>query len=231
MTPTGRQSRDDNGLNGAERMVPEPTVLRLPLYLQALRELQADGLSVVSSEHFGAQVDATAAQFRKDLSYIGVPGRPGVGYDVNALIDRITEVLGLVASHDLILAGAGRLGAALCSYPGFATQGFRIAAVFDSDAAKIGQRLGETVIRDIADLRRVNSNLRCRMGIVAVPAEAAKDVVQSMVDSGVRWILNFAPARVSVPKGVMIRQVDLTHELEILSYYMTVAVNGASAEA
>ncbi|MBP7559394.1 MAG: redox-sensing transcriptional repressor Rex [Armatimonadetes bacterium] len=212
-------------------MVPEPTVLRLPMYLQALREIQSEGVSVVSSEEFGQRVDASAAQFRKDLSYIGELGRPGVGYDVAALILRIAEILGLTQPHPLVLVGAGRLGAALCSYPGFAEQGFRIAAVFDNDPTKMGRRLGENVIRDIADLPRVNAALGCRMGIVAVPGCVARDVVQAMVEAGIGWILNFAPVAVGAPKGATIRQVDLTHQLEVLSYYMTVAKHGTDPEA
>ncbi len=193
------------------------------MYLQALRRLDANGFETVSSEAFATRVGVTAAQFRKDLSYLGVLGRPGVGYGVRFLSATIADVLGLTDRHRIALVGAGRLGEALCAYPGFEEQGFRISAVFDSSPAKIGQVLHGKQILDIGRLSEVNERLGCDMGIIAVPADAAQTVCDGLVRAGIRWIRSFAPGRVSTPPGVMVRDVDLTHQLEVLSYYARLA--------
>lgn len=212
-----------------KRTAPEPTVVRLPTYLQCLRRLEAAKVATVSSAELADLAGVTAAQFRKDLSYLGIRGRPGVGYDVQQLSASIAGALGLTGMHSILLVGAGRLGAALCAYPGFEQLGFRIAAAFDTDPAKIGQRLGNAEVHPAHELLKINARLGCRIGIVAVPATAAAGVVDEMVRAGIRWILNFAPTRVPAPEGTVVRDVDLTHELEVLSYYMTLACQGEAS--
>jgi redox-sensing transcriptional repressor len=204
------------------KRVPGPAVARLATYLKYLRALEREGVATVSSSTLAARAGVSAAQFRKDLSHLAGVGRPGVGYGVDDLRRTLEEVLGLGRPHQVLLVGAGSLGAALCTYPGFAERGFLIAAVFDSNRLKVGQRLAGQEVRHIEDLIRLNRSIRARFGVIAVPPEAAQDVAERLVAAGVRCILNFAPVRVSVDRtDVVVRHVDLTQEFEVLSYYLT----------
>jgi len=207
------------------RRVPDPTVGRLSTYLHCLRALERNGIATVSSAEMADQTGINAAQIRKDVSYIGELGRPGVGYDVGHLKRCLMERMGLGEPHGVVLVGAGSLGAALCSYPGFAEQGFFITAVFDNSPAKVGRRLGSTEILSMEDLPRRNRDLRARIGVIAVPRDAAQTVADCLVAAGIRGILNFAPIKIEVREGITVRNVDLAQEFEALSYYMASATD------
>jgi redox-sensing transcriptional repressor len=128
--------------------------------------------------------------------------------------------MGLDFAHEVLLVGAGNLGTALSSYVGWAQRGFRIVAVFDTDPEKIGKELAGCKIQPIEDISKVNAKLHAQMGVVAVPREAAQQVVDKLVAAGVRAILNFAPITILVRPGIAVRNVDLTSQLEVLSYYL-----------
>jgi redox-sensing transcriptional repressor len=207
------------------RHVPDATVARLPLYLRSLRTLADDGTRTVSSEELarlvggGAGSAAGSARVRKDLSHLGTYGTRGVGYDVAQLVDTISAELGLSRRWPVVLVGVGNLGHALAGYGGFASRGFRIAALFDADPGLVGQVVGGLPVRPMTELADVVAEQGGAIGVVATPAEAAQEVADALVAAGVRSILNFAPAALAVPDGVDVRKVDLAVELQILSFH------------
>jgi len=168
-----------------------------------------------------ARLGITSAQVRKDLSHFGEFGRPGIGYDVEHLLGRLTEIMQLDREQRAVIVGAGNLGAALVGYwGGVADTPFRIVGIFDNNFSKIGRMLWTLQIHDVHRLPEINETLHASIGLIAVPGPAAQEVADILVQSGVRAILNFAPTLISVPGGVALRYVDLTRELEILSYWV-----------
>ncbi len=198
----------------------KPTIERLSTYIKCLRAMKKDGILTASSADIAATTGVNAAQFRKDLSYFGEFGTPGRGYNVEQLQEHLSNIMGLREEHRVLLVGAGNLGSALAGYSGFKERGFEIVAVFDSDPAKIGTKIGDLEVIDVDILPKVNAELKADVGIVAVPASAAQAVVDRLVAGGVKAILNFAPATPQVRPGIVVRNVDLTSELEVLSYYL-----------
>ncbi|HVL65266.1 MAG TPA: redox-sensing transcriptional repressor Rex [Actinomycetota bacterium] len=202
------------------RPIPEATVARLPIYLRALLDLAEQGDSNVSSEDLARMAGVNAAKVRKDLSYLGSYGTRGVGYDVEYLLYQITRELGLTQDWPAALIGAGNLGRALASYKGFSERGFRIAALFDVDEGVIGDTVGGLIVRHLDDLKECVIDEGITIGIITTPPAAAQEVAERLVDAGVKSILNFAPAVVNVPPDVQVRKVDLSIELQILSFHM-----------
>lgn len=201
--------------------IPEATVQRLSTYLAVVRRLEQEGVRAASSSEIARYANVNAAQVRKDLSYFGDFGRRGLGYLVSELKHQLMRILGVDREHRVVLVGAGNLGAALAGYPGFEPRGFRISGVFDSNPAKVGQRLYDHEILSMSRLGEVVAATGADMAIVAVPGVAAQSVVDALVDAGIRSILNLAPVRVSAPAGVMVRSVDMTSQLELLSFGLT----------
>ena len=200
--------------------VPEPTLARLTLYLRCLRELASQGVKTISSAKLESRCGIVSAQIRKDLSFFGEFGKPGIGYDVQHLLARLTEIMQLHREHRVIIIGAGNLGSALVGYAGFLHSPFRIVGIFDNNFNKIGRMLWNLEILDVKRLPEINQNMHADIGVIAVPAQAALEVAGLLVESGVRGILNFAPALVEVPPAVALRNVDLTRELEVLCYHL-----------
>ena len=201
--------------------ISESTVRRLSHYYRVLEEVEAEGKRLISSHRLAEREGITSAQVRKDLSYFGSFGRRGLGYNVQHLRDRIRGILGLDRRWRVALIGAGNIGAALLAYRGFARQGFDVVAVFDRDPLRIGQRLGDLAIRDIAELPRVAGELRIEMGVIATPVRAAQEVADLLVAAGVGGILNFAPRKLFVPAHVALRNVDMSVEFESLSFSLS----------
>jgi redox-sensing transcriptional repressor len=201
------------------RRIPEATVARLPLYLRSLYELAAAGVTTVSSERLADLCGVNAAKVRKDLSHLGSYGTRGVGYDVGVLLSQISRELGLNRDWSIAIVGLGNLGHALANYRGFGARGFRIVGLFDADPARIGEVVGGVRVAHVDDLPAVAARTPIAIGIIAVPAPVAQQVADRLVDAGVVSILNFAPAVISVPEHVSLRKVDLSIELQILSFY------------
>jgi redox-sensing transcriptional repressor len=199
--------------------LPEATVARLPEYLRALHNLAEAGDDTVSSEGLAAVAGVNSAKLRKDLSHLGSYGTRGVGYDVTLLIDQIEYVLGLTHRRAVALVGVGNLGHALAGYAGFASRGFRIAALFDADPARVGEEINGLIVRHIDDLVQTAVDESIAIGVIATPASAAQRVADLLVGAGVTSILNFAPCVLGVPEGVDVRKVDLAIELQILSFH------------
>ncbi|MDE2859931.1 MAG: redox-sensing transcriptional repressor Rex [Chloroflexota bacterium] len=200
--------------------VPEVVVLRLPQYVRALGDLLRRGVTVVSSHQLGEHLQMTPAQIRKDLSYFGRFGKQGRGYPVNYLLDELRQVLGLERKWNSCLVGVGRLGRAIINYPGFTPEGFNIVAAFDSSPAEIGVSIGSLVIQPIAELEPTIRERDIRIGIVAVPASHAQEVIDQLVGFGVKAMLNYAPIGPQVPDGVRIRNVDPILALQSMTYYL-----------
>ncbi|GIJ21638.1 redox-sensing transcriptional repressor Rex [Micromonospora lutea] len=192
---------------------------RLPEYLRALHNLAETGHETVSSEGLANAAGVNSAKLRKDLSQLGSYGTRGVGYDVGLLIDQIEYVLGLTQRRAVVLVGVGNLGHALAGYDGFASRGFRIAALLDADQELVGEEINGLVVQHIDDLPQVAAEESIAIGVIATPAAAAQRVADQLVAVGVTSILNFAPCVLSVPEGVDVRKVDLAIELQILSFH------------
>ena len=201
------------------RRIPEATVARLPVYLQILVEQAELGIDNLSSDGLAELAGVNAAKVRKDLSYLGSYGTRGVGYEVEFLLYQISRELGLTQDWPVVIIGIGNLGHALANYRGFSARGFRIVALLDADPSKVGERLAGVTVRPLDDLADVVAEHKVAIGIIATPAPAAQDVADRLVAAGVRSVLNFAPAVLNVPPGVSLRKVDLSIELQILSFY------------
>ncbi|MCX8053684.1 MAG: redox-sensing transcriptional repressor Rex [Armatimonadetes bacterium] len=200
--------------------IPTPTLERLATYLSVLTNLRSSNVETISSLDLEEHTGVNAAQFRKDLSYFGEFGRPGVGYSVRELHARIKAILKLDRTQPVLLVGAGNLGRALVGYPPLAAGNFEIVAVFDNNPSKIGKELWHLMIKDVAKIVEENRQLEAKIGIIAVPANAAQQVADQLVEADVLTILNFAPVVLRVPPHVKVRNVDFIQELAVLSFYL-----------
>lgn len=204
-----------------ESRVPMPTLERLATYLRYLNELENSDIDTLSSAGVEKATGIHAAQFRKDLSYFGEFGKPGVGYKVHELKKRIARILKVDSEQRVLLVGAGNLGSALVGYAALPRHNFQIAAVFDNSPDKIGRRLWDLEILDIDRVKEVNQTLNAGIAIITVPAASAQDVTDRLVDAGVKAILNFAPATLRVPDGVRVRHACFIHALSVLAYHLS----------
>jgi len=193
-------------------------VRRLSHYLRGLEELEREGVRTVASEALALRAGTTAAQVRKDLSLFGSFGKRGLGYAVPPLQAHLREILGLARPRRVALLGAGRIGAALFEYPPFRERGFRIVAIFDEDLGKIGRRWSGVPIRSVAELDEAVPQEGVEIGILAIPAAAAQRMADALIAAGIRGILNFAPVQIRVPEGVVVNDVDMSVEMEALTF-------------
>ncbi|MDA1008615.1 MAG: redox-sensing transcriptional repressor Rex [Planctomycetota bacterium] len=203
--------------------IPRPTAKRLNLYLRECEELLAVGHSKASSQMLADALGLTAAQIRKDLTHLSVLGQPGVGYSLLELSQTLRETIGLTRSWRAVIVGVGNIGRAVLSYAPFRSENFAIVAAFDTNTEIVGKSWSGRVVHPMHELKSVVKQLRAELGIVAVPADAAQDVVDQLVAAGVRGILNFAPRRVIVPEGMQITSVDFQVELRRLVFEVVLA--------
>ena len=206
-------------VNAIRRGIPEATVARLPVYLRALTALAERGTATVSSEELATAAGVNSAKLRKDLSHLGSYGVRGVGYEVDYLVYQISRELGLTQDWPVAIIGVGNLGHALAGYGGFATRGFHVAALLDTDPAVVGEQVNGLVVQPLDELETVVRERQVAIGVVATPASAAQEVCDRLVAVGVTSVLNFAPVVLSVPDGVDVRKVDLSTELQILAFH------------
>lgn len=200
--------------------VPMPTLERLATYHAVLSDLASKNVETISSVDVEERTGINAAQFRKDLSYFGEFGRPGIGYDVKELHARISKILKLDKIQPVILVGAGNLGSALVGYPALRAENFRIVAAFDNNYNKIGKQLWDLTIKDFSNIVQENAGLGAKIAIIAVPGSAAQEVAEKVVEAKICTILNFAPAVLKVPPQVTVRNVDFVQELAVLSFHL-----------
>ncbi len=198
--------------------IPEQTLRRIPHYHQILSDLEAQGQKLISSSYLSRFFRVHDTQVRKDVSVIGYRGRPKAGYSVSGLRQAIGDFLGINLQNTAILIGAGKLGSALCGYPGLAEYGLHIVGVFDSDPAKTGQRVAAFAIQDLSALPQFLSGRGVGIAILTVPKDAAQGVADLAVSLGIHAIWNFAPTQLSVPPEVSVRHENLAVGLALLSH-------------
>jgi redox-sensing transcriptional repressor len=207
--------------DGRNRRIPEATVVRLPIYQRILSDLRRGGVTTVSSEQLASLARVNAAKVRKDLSLLGSFGTRGTGYDASFLEAQIDRALGVDRDWPVAVVGLGNLGRALVNSEGFSSHGFRVVAMFDVDPEVVGQKIGSVVVQHIDELETAGRELRPAIGVIATPGDAAQAVTDGLVEIGVRSILNFAPRVLTVPLHVMVRYVDLSIELQVMSFYQS----------
>ncbi len=198
--------------------VPKVTVQRLPVYLHCLEGMS--GQEHVSSDQLAAMAGVNPAKVRKDLSFLGTFGVRGVGYDLDQLKFQIRLELGLEEEWTVVIVGVGNLGRALANYAGFTERGFRVVALFDPDPAKIGSKVDGITIEPLEDLEQSVRSKGAAIGVVTTPAVVAQETAETLAAAGIRSILNFAPTVIKPPEGIDVRRVDLSTELQVLSFYM-----------
>lgn len=201
--------------------VPEGVIERLSTYLRCLNGFKKEGIKVVSSQKMSMSARVNPAQIRRDLSYFGSFGRRGLGYDIDSLINVISDILGIKHINEIALVGVGQLGQALLGYSGLKEQGFRVAYAFDNDRDKIGRSVGGVKIQGIGDIKQVIEKNNVPVGIIAVPGDAAQVIADILVESSVKIILNYTPTPVAVPEDVQLHTTDPARELLHTLYYLT----------
>jgi redox-sensing transcriptional repressor len=209
-----------NDNSGSDSVVPEVVIQRLPLYVRVLTQYSSAGNEVISSEQLGSQLQMTPAQIRKDLSYFGRFGKQGRGYDVAMLESQLRTILGLDRTWNAAVIGMGRLGRAVVSYPGFAPEGFNIVAAFDTSDKIVGKTISDLDVHSITRLSEIVKELEIKIGIVTVPIDHAQEVIDALVEAGIKSILNYAPLSPQVPEGVTIRGIDPVLSLQSMTYYI-----------
>ena len=209
----------DCALVKENRKIPPATVKRLPLYLQCLDQIDSDSVGI-SSKNLADLAKVNDAQVRRDLSYLGTLGTRGVGYDIKTLRNQLQLELGLVEGWSAVIVGVGNLGSALAHYGGFKDKGFGVVGLFDDDPKKINSQVAGLVVTPLSKMKEYCKKYNVAIGIIATPGEYAQGVADQLIDCGVRSILNFAPVLLKNVKDVQIRSVDLSQELQILSYYL-----------
>ncbi|MEM9481383.1 MAG: redox-sensing transcriptional repressor Rex [Verrucomicrobiota bacterium] len=200
--------------------IPRKTIYRLSIYLRCLQKLSENDMDTVSSGALSKAAGVKSTQLRKDLAYFGQFGTRGLGYNVQALADTISGVLGSNALQPVILVGAGNLGSALLRYNGFRKEGFEIKVAFDHDDHIVGTKRMGVPVRPSSEMEAFIKKNNVKMAILAVPSEAAQEIANTLVNAGVQGILNFSPTVLQVPSDVVVNAVDLALELEHLSYFV-----------
>jgi redox-sensing transcriptional repressor len=203
------------------KRIADSTIRRLSRSLRVLEEFEERGLTTISSDEHAARGGTTSAQVRKDLSFFGSFGKRGLGYSVPELSSRLRKILGLEREWRVIIIGAGKIGAALAQYNGFAQRGFRITAIYDNDPQKIGRKVDGLTIRPIECLPTDAESADAEIAVIAVPANAAQATADLVVEAGIQAIMSFAPRRLTVPDDVAVKMVNMAMELEGLTFALT----------
>ena len=200
--------------------IPRKSIYRLSIYQRCLERLSENGLETVSSNALAKAAGVKSTQLRKDLAHFGQFGTRGLGYNVEALIEVITGVLGTNSLLPVILVGVGNLGAALLSYSGFVKEGFEISAAFDADPNRAKLVKANVPVMDASQMAQYVNQNNVKIAILAVPPETAQEVANNLVHAGVQAFLNFSPTVLKTPDNVIVNSVDLALELEHLSYFV-----------
>ncbi|MBI5823004.1 MAG: redox-sensing transcriptional repressor Rex [Chloroflexi bacterium] len=200
--------------------IPDIIIGRLPVYLRALQRMADNGIKTTSSQELGEHVGISAAQIRKDISQFGEFGKQGTGYSIAYLLDKLREILKVDRIWDVALIGAGDIGHALANYQGFQNRGFRIAAIFDNNKEKIGEKIGDFVVQDTDKIVETIKAANIKIAMLTVPAAAAQSVADKLVQAGVKAILNYAPISLNVPNNVKVQYIDPSTHLQRMTYYL-----------
>jgi redox-sensing transcriptional repressor len=203
------------------KRIADSTIRRLSLYLGFLEEVERKGTSTISSDELAGLGGTTSAQVRKDLSFFGSFGKRGLGYSVQELLAKLRDILGLGHDWRVCIIGAGKIGAALAQYRGFADRGFQVIGVYDNSPAKIGSRWDGLEVKDVSLFPRDAAAAHFEIALIAVPDDAAQQALDMVARAGIRAVLNFASVQLVVPPGVTLRTVNMALEMEALSFALT----------
>jgi redox-sensing transcriptional repressor len=203
------------------KKISDSTIRRLSKYYRTLNELIEKKVETVSSNEIANINSITSAQVRKDLSFFGTFGRRGLGYNTYLLKDNIATILGLKKTWNVGLAGFGNIGHALLHYQEFKKQGFIIKAIFDNDQGKIGQVIDGITVNPISDACEISKDTQIEIVIIAVPPKNAQSLVDHFISCGIKAFLNFAPTSIKVPENVLVKNENMSIELEALSFFLT----------
>jgi redox-sensing transcriptional repressor len=203
-----------------KQQIPEIVVGRLPQYLRSLQRMMREGRGVTSSQELGERLGISAAQIRKDLSQFGEFGKQGTGYSIPFLVEQLQKILHIDREWDLVIVGAGELGGALARYKGFTDRGFCVKMVFDIDAERIGQKVGEITVQDFNNLVKEVKAAGIKIAMIAVPARDAQEVADTLVEAGVKGIVNYAPLSLNVPPGIRVQYIDPSIHLQRMTFYV-----------
>ncbi len=201
--------------------VSRQTLKRMPHYLSYLKSLPSDRSINISATGIAAELGLNQVQVRKDLAAVSTGGKPKVGYAISSLIEDIEKYLGCGDTNSAVIVGAGSLGMALMSYEGFADYGLHIVAAFDTNPKLAGKEAHGKTIFPMAKLKDLCERLGVHIGIIAVPAQAAQDVCDVLVKSGIRAIWNFAPVYLNVPNHVILQHENMAVSLSVLSKHLS----------
>tara|TARA_Y100001960_G_C14596641_1_gene788496 strand:+ start:184 stop:810 length:627 start_codon:yes stop_codon:yes gene_type:complete len=206
-------------MNNTEQDIPDIVINRLPLYVRTLNDLKSMNQTTISSEHLGHLLQTTPAQIRKDFSHFGKFGKQGKGYNIDYLLEELKEILNLNKSWNSCVVGVGKLGQAVINYQGFKDEGYLIKVAFDISLPKT-KTINDIEIRSISDMNQYIKTLDIKIGIVTVPAIDAQGVIDRLIQSGVKGILNYAPMKPVIPKNVSCMNIDPILSLQSMSYYL-----------
>lgn len=202
------------------KKIPDIIVGRLPVYLRALQRMADMGLKTTSSQELGEHVGISAAQIRKDISQFGEFGKQGTGYSIEFLLDKLREILKVDRIWDVVVVGAGDVGHALANYQGFQDRGFRVVGIFDNDKDKVGQKISGFVVEDTETMGEKIKDSGIKIAMLTVPAAAAQDVADKLIQAGVKAILNYAPISLNVPNNVKVQYIDPSTHLQKMTFYL-----------
>ena len=200
--------------------IPDIIIGRLPIYLRALQQLSEKGILTTSSQELGEIIGISAAQIRKDISQFGEFGKQGTGYSVPFLIERLRDILKVHRVWEVVIVGMGDIGHALARYNGFANRGFHISMLFDNDPNKVGQKVGDYEILDMAVMAEKVKQNKIKIDMLTVPATTAQEATDQLVKAGIKAILNYAPISLNVPSGVRVQYIDPVTHLQRMTYYL-----------
>jgi redox-sensing transcriptional repressor len=200
--------------------IPDIIVSRLPVYLRALQHMQSQGQQTTSSQELGERLGISAAQIRKDLSQFGEFGKQGTGYNIAFLLAKLREILKVERVWDLAIVGMGDMGRALARYSGFKDRGFRVVMVFDNDPVKVGQQAGNFTILSVSEMVETIRKAGLKIAMLCVPASAAQEIANKLVEAGVKAILNYAPISLNMPGEVRVQYLDPSVGLQRMAYYL-----------
>lgn len=200
--------------------IPDIIIGRLPVYLRALQQLAEKGIQTTSSQELGEIIGISAAQIRKDISQFGEFGKQGTGYSIAFLIERLRDILQVDRVWDMAVVGMGDIGHALARYNGFSNRGFRVVLIFDNDAKKIGDKIGEFEIFGTDSMIEKIKQSKVRIAILTVPAAVAQETADQLVKAGIKAILNYAPISLNVPEDVHVQYIDPVTHLQRMTYYL-----------
>ncbi len=200
--------------------IPDIIITRLPVYLRALQHMADQGIKTTSSQELGEHVGISAAQIRKDISQFGEFGKQGTGYSIPYLLDKLREILKVDRLWDVIIVGAGDMGHALARYQGFANRGFNVVMIFDNDKEKIGKKIGDLAVEDMANLEEKIKSTGIKIAMLTIPASVAQETTDTLVKAGVKAILNYAPISLNVPNNVKVQYIDPATHLQKMTYYL-----------